>query len=130
MKRNVRLLIVDDHPIVRQTLRSILQPYRDIEVVGEASDGYEAFALVGMVQATVVVMDINMGKMDGITAARWIKKQFPHVLVLGFSADANDHSVYAMRQAGAFEVLEKEDIIKNLYATIRRGLAASHLNPN
>ena len=93
-------------------------------MVGEASDGYEAFALVGMVRASVVLMDINMRKMDGITAARLIRKQFPHVLVLGFSADANDQSVYAMRQAGAFEVLGKEDILKNLYATIRRGLGA------
>ena len=78
----VRVLLVDDHFIVRQTLRGLLQAYPNIEVVGEASDGDEAIACVGRLQPAVVVMDMNMKKMDGITAARFIKRQYPHVLVL------------------------------------------------
>jgi DNA-binding NarL/FixJ family response regulator len=122
----VRVLIVDDHFIVRQTFRCILKHYPNIEVVGEASDGDEAIACAGRFQPTVVVMDMNMKKMDGITAARLIKTQYPHVLVLGFSADKQNYNVYAMQQAGAFEVLQKEDAMKDLYAAIQRGLTAIH----
>ena len=75
----VRVLLVDDHLMVRQTLRSILQPHPNIEVVGEAGDGDEAVVSVGTLQPDVVVMDMNMQKMDGITAARLIKTQYPHV---------------------------------------------------
>jgi DNA-binding NarL/FixJ family response regulator len=73
-------------------------------------------------------MDMNMKKMDGITAARLIKTQYPHVLVLGFSADTQNYNVYAMQQAGAFEVLQKEDAMKDLYAAIQRGVAAIQSN--
>jgi DNA-binding NarL/FixJ family response regulator len=124
----VRVLIVDDHFIVRQTFRCILKHYPNVEVVGEASDGREALAYTGRFQPAVVVMDMNMKKMDGITAARLIKTQYPHVLVLGFSADANDYNVYAMQQAGAFEVLQKDDAMKDLYGAIQRGVAAIQTN--
>ena len=124
----VRVLLVDDHFIVRQTLRGLLQAYPNIEVVGEASDGDEAIACVGRLQPAVVLMDMNMKKMDGITAARLIKRQFPHVLVLGFSADLKEYNVYAMQQAGAFEVLPKEDALKDLYAAIQRAVAAIQSN--
>jgi DNA-binding NarL/FixJ family response regulator len=121
----VRVLLVDDNFMVRQTMRDILQPYPDIEVVGEASDGHEALAYVGMLQPAVVVMDMNMHKMDGIRATRSIKTQYPHVLVLGYSADPKDYNVSAMQQVGAFEVLEKEEAMKDLYAAIHRGIASS-----
>ena len=125
----VRVLLVDDHFIVRQTMRCILQSYQDIEVVGEASDGTEAIAYVGMFQPTVVLMDLHMKKMDGITAARSIKTQYPHVQVVIFSADVKDYNVNAMQHAGAFEVLQKEDAMKNLYAAIQRAVPAIQSNP-
>jgi DNA-binding NarL/FixJ family response regulator len=125
---NVRVLLVDDHVIVRQTLRGLLQAYPNIEVVGEASDGAEAIACVGRLQPAVVVMDMNTKKLDGITAARLIKRQYPHVLVLGFSADLKEYNVYTMQQAGAFEVLQQEDALKDLYAAIERAVAAIQSN--
>ena len=128
-ERKVRLLLVDDHFIVRQTMRCILQSYRDIEVVGEASDGTEAIAYVGMFQPTVVLMDLHMKKMDGITAAQSIRTQYPHVQVVIFSADVKDHTGNAMQHAGAFEVLQKEDAMKNLYAAIQRAVPAIQSNP-
>lgn len=124
----VRVLIVDDQFIVRQTMRCILAHHPNIEVVGEASDGDEAIAYTGRFQPAVVVMDMNLKKMDGITAAQLIKTQYPHVLVLGFSADAQTYNVDAMQQAGAIEVLQKEDAMKNLYAAIQRGVAAIQSN--
>ena len=126
---SVRVLIVDDLFIVRQTLRCILQPYLNIEVVGEAGDGDEAVKYVARLQPDVVVMDVNMTKMDGITAARLIKAQYPHVLVLGFSADLKDYDICAMQQAGACEVLRKEDAMKDLYGAIQRAVTALHPNP-
>jgi CheY-like chemotaxis protein len=120
----IRVLLVDDHLEVRQALRSILQAYRNIEVVGEADDGDEAIVSVERVQPTVVVMDINMHRMDGVTAARLIKTLYPHVLVLGFSANTADYNVYAMKKAGACDVLNKETGMNDLYAAIERAVAA------
>lgn len=120
----VRVLLVDDNFLVRQTMRDILQPYPDIEVVGEASDGDEAVAYVGMLQPVLVVMDMNMHKMDGIRATRSIKTEYPHVLVLGYSADPKDYNVSAMKQVGAFEVLQKEEAMRDLYGAIQRGVAS------
>ena len=125
----VRVLLVDDQPNVRRTLDRILRPYPNIEVVGEASDGDEALASVGTLQPAIVVMDIKMHKMDGITAARLIKTQCPDVIVLGFSAELKDYEVNAMKQAGAFEVLRIEDTMKDLYPAIQRALAATKSKP-
>jgi DNA-binding NarL/FixJ family response regulator len=121
----VRVLLVDDNFMVRQTMRDILQSHSDIEVVGEASDGDEAVAYVGMLQPVLVVMDMNLRRMDGIRATRSIKTEYPHVLVLGYSADPKDYNVSAMKQVGAFEVLQKDDAIKDLYGAIQRGVASS-----
>ena len=74
-------------------------------------------------------MDVNMSKLDGITAARLIKTQYPHVHVLGFSADLKDYNVCAMQQAGACEVLRKEDAMKDLYCAIQRAVSPVHSNP-
>jgi DNA-binding NarL/FixJ family response regulator len=124
----VRVRIVDNQFIVRQTFRCILKHYVNIEVVGEASDGDEAIAYTARFQPAVVLMDINMRKFDGITAARLIKTQYPHVAVLGLSADAQTYNVSAMQQAGAFEVLQKDDAMTNLYAAIQRGVNPTQSN--
>ena len=124
-----RVLLVDDQPNVRRTLCRILQPYPNIEVVGEANDGDEAVEAASKLQPTIVVMDINMSKMDGITATRLIKTQYPHVLVLGFSAEPKDYEVNAMKQAGALDVLRIEDTTKDLYPAIQRALSSIESNP-
>ena len=77
----IRVLLVDDHSLVRQGLRSVLEAYDDIEVVGEAGDGEAAVLSAARLEPTAVVMDINMSKMDGITATRLIKKQNPEIAV-------------------------------------------------
>jgi DNA-binding NarL/FixJ family response regulator len=118
------VLLVDDNSMVRQTMRDLLQPHADIEVVGEASDGDEAVACVGMLQPVLVVMDMNMRKTDGIRATRSIKTEYPHVLVLGYSADPKEYNVAAMQQVGAFEVLQKDDAMRDLYGAIQRGVAS------
>jgi DNA-binding NarL/FixJ family response regulator len=122
----IRVLLVDDDARILQTLRSILKPYSNIVVVGEASDGDEAFASVGTLHPAVVVMDINMKKMDGITAARLIKAQYPDVIVVGCSAHSKEYNIYAMQRVGAFKaLLQKEDATKDLYPAIQTAMAGS-----
>lgn len=126
----IRVLLVDDDVRVRQALTSILKEYSNIEVVGEASDGDEAVNRVGLLRPAVVVMDIRMKKMDGITAARLIKAQHPDVLVVGCSAHSQEYNIYAMKRVCAFEaLLQKEDASKELYPAITRVIRASaHTN--
>ena len=122
----IRVLLVDDDVRVRQALTSILKEYSNIEVVGEASDGDEAVNRVGLLRPAVVVMDIRMKKMDGITAARLIKAQHPDVLVVGCSAHSQEYNIYAMKRVCAFEaLLQKEDASKELYPAITRVIRAS-----
>ena len=126
----IRVLLVDDDVRVRQALTSILKEYSNIEVVGEASDGDEAVNRVGLLRPAVVVMDIRMKKMDGITAARLIKAQHPDVLVVGCSAHSQEYNIYAMKRVCAFEaLLQKEDASKELYPAITRVIRAS-AHPN
>ena len=121
----IRVLLVDDDVRVREMLSSILKAYSNIEVVGEASDGDEAVTSVGTLRPAVVVMDITMKKMDGITAARLIKAQYPAVLLVGCSAHTKEYNLYAMQRVRAFEVLlEKEDAADDLYPAIHRIMAA------
>src|SRR6476619_200328 len=122
--KKIRVLLVDDDARVRETFGSILEPYSNIEVVGEASDGDEAVTSVGKLQPAVVIMDIAMKKMDGITAARLIKAQYPAVFVVGCSAHTKEYNLYAMQRVRAFEVLlTKEDEAENLYPAIQRIMA-------
>ena len=122
--QKIRILIVDDHAMFRRIMRDTLKPYANLEVVGEASDGDEAIASVGQLKPSVVLMDINMQRMDGVTAARLIKVQYPEVAILGLSAKARHYDIYAMKTAGAFEVLSKEQSVQELYAAIQRAVAA------
>lgn len=104
----IRVLLVDDLINVRQALRSTLEAYPNIEVVGEASDGEEAIVRVEDLQPAVVIMDIYMGRMDGITATRLIKAKYPQIAVIGLTIEQKDFQLYAMHRAGAIEVLGKD----------------------
>ena len=121
----IRVLIVDDNPLFLQTMRSLLEPYPDVEVIGEANDGSEAVERVAELQPAVVLMDVHLRKtMDGIAATRMIKARCPNVVILGLSWDTRDYVVSAMRQAGAMEVLTKDQGAANeVYGAIRRTVA-------
>ena len=120
----IRVLLVDDHTMMRQGLRSVLESYPNLEIVGQAGDGETAIQMVGKVEPTVVLMDINLPKMDGITATRFIKTNYPHIAVVGFSMTVHSYSEYAMLKAGAFEVLPKDKAVHDLYAAIQRAVAS------
>lgn len=113
-----QVLLVDDHAMVRQGLRSVLDAYPDIQVVGEASDGLEAVELVKALLPHVVVMDINMPKMGGIEATSAITSQYPHMLVVGLSVNSTESDRQIMQEAGAVALLSKESAVTLLYETI------------
>ena len=122
--QKIRVLIVDDHAMVRQGLRAVLQSYPNIEVVGEAANGEEGVACVQKLQPAVIVMDIGMPNLDGIGATRLIKIQYPQIAVVGLSVNAPSFHVDAMLKAGAFEVLTKDKAVDELYSAIQRAIAA------
>ena len=118
----IRVLLVDDHLMVRQGLRMLLEGYRDIELVGEAGDGEEAVALVDRLHPHLVLMDINMPKMNGIEATTRIKSRYPDVVVLGLTVNAGSDTEAAMRRAGAFSLLTKEAAVDQIYASIHKAI--------
>jgi DNA-binding NarL/FixJ family response regulator len=126
----IRVLLVDDVESVRQTLRTILATYPNFEVVGEAGNGEEALEAVQVLKPSVVVMDINMPRLDGIKATMLIKRVYPHVVVVGLSVYANDDTRQAMTAAGATTVISKEAAVEQLrdeiIESINRRSAAIH----
>jgi len=105
-----------------------LEVYPGIEVVGEAGDGEEVLACIKKVQPTVVVLDIIMPKMDGIAATRLIKTQYPQIAIVGLTRELKDYTSYAMKKAGAFEVVDKRNVVAELYDAIQRALAGIDRN--
>jgi PAS domain S-box-containing protein len=114
----VHVLLVDDHAMVRQGLRSVLDAYDDLQVVAEARDGEEAIKLVGDLHPRVVVMDINMPKMNGIDATTYIKNHWPETTVIGISVNTRDGNSEAMKRAGAAAVLPKDTAVDQLHDAI------------
>lgn len=103
----IRVLLVDDHEVVRIGLRAMLELEPDIRVAGEAADGPTALALVPSLQPDVVLMDIRMGAMDGIEACRELKALLPEVAVLMLTSFGTEESVLAALMAGASGFLLK-----------------------
>ncbi len=119
--RPIRVLIADDHKIVRQGLVGILQIEPDIEVVGEAADGEEAVALARELRPDVVIMDVAMPRMNGIEATKLISRELPKTRVIGLSMHAEGDMAAAMRAAGASAYLTKGGPSEDLSAAIRSG---------
>lgn len=126
----VRVLLADDHAMVRQGLRSILDSYKDITIVGEAGNGVEAVHLAGVLKPHVVVMDLNMPTMDGIEATRRIKRSTPSIVVIGLSVRNDREAEEAMMQAGASGYLTKESAAEQLHQAICELLEGSTLPGN
>jgi CheY-like chemotaxis protein len=114
-----RVLLVDDHAMVRQGLRSILETYEDLEIIAEAVDGEAAVSLAHRLQPDVVVMDINLPRLNGIEAARRIKQAWPHIVVIGLSVQTSPQTVQALAEAGGAALLSKEQATEELYRTIQ-----------
>ncbi len=113
-----RVLLADDHTIVRQGLRALLDSQEDIEVVGEAEDGRQAIENVKQLVPDIVVMDITMPSLNGIEATRQIKKLNPEIKVLVLTVHINEEYIYQVFQAGASGYLLKESAVSDLVSAI------------
>jgi two-component system, NarL family, response regulator LiaR len=115
----IRVLIVDDHQMVRQGLRTFLELQEDILVVGEASDGQAAVEMVGQLSPDVILMDLVMPRLDGIAATRQVKLAAPQVKVIALTSFTEDDKVFPAIQAGASSYLLKDVSPDELVEAVR-----------
>jgi len=116
----IRILLADDHTVVREGTRQILERQEDFEVVAEASDGQEAIALAEKERPDIALLDISMPVVNGIEATRGIKELLPQTAVLVFTAYDYDEYVFAILEAGAAGYLLKNARSSELVDAIRR----------
>jgi DNA-binding NarL/FixJ family response regulator len=127
---NVRVLIADDHSVVRQGLRMFLALDSEIEIVGEAGDGEEALQLARELHPDVVLMDLMMPAMDGVAATRMIRTELPGVEVIALTSVLADESVTGAIRAGAIGYLLKNTEADELRRAIKSAAAGQvHLSP-
>ena len=129
MSQPIRVLIVDDHTIVRKGIRALLAEIAGIEVVGEAADGQEAVAQADSLRPDVILMDLAMPNMDGIEATRQIKISQPESRILVMTSFATDDKVLPAIKAGALGYLLKESAPEDLVQAIQqihRGESSLH----
>lgn len=115
----IRVLLVDDHPVVRVGLRALIEMEADMQVVGEAGDGAEGLALVEAEKPDVVVMDISMPEMDGLEATRRIRAGNPEVCVLILTVHAQERYLFPVLRAGAAGYVLKSTVDTQLIDAIR-----------
>ena len=125
----IKVLIVDDHQVVRQGLRTFLELQEDVLVVGEAGDGQAAIEMVQQLNPDIVLMDLVMPNLDGISATRQVKSLGPDVKVIALTSFTEDDKVFPAIQAGASSYLLKDvspDDLVDAIRAVHRGEARLH----
>lgn len=117
-----KIMLADDHPLMRQALRIVLEKHHDFEVIAEASDGEEAVRLATMLVPDIVVMDISMPKLSGLEAIRQIKAKYPMIAVLVLTVHDDSEHILSILQAGAGGYLTKgacgDEVVHSIRALI------------
>ncbi len=117
--QKIRVLLADDHALLRAGMTSLLSDEPDIEVVGEACDGQTAVELALDLQPDVILMDVTMPRLNGIEATRRIIARLPHARIIGLSMHEQESMAVAMRKAGANAYLSKDGRCERLMEAIR-----------
>ena len=119
MPDKIRVMLVDDHAVVRSGLSAFLSVNPDLELVGEAENGQQAVTRAGLLQPDVILMDIMMPVMDGIAATQAIKQQYPKIQIVALTSFQEDELVQNALKAGAVGYLMKNVTARELAAAIR-----------
>lgn len=122
----ITIILVDDHPLLRQAIRNVLDKQADFQVIAEAGDGEEAVRLAGELAPDVMIMDIGMPVMNGLEATRQIKASHPRIAVLVLTVHSDDQYVIGILQAGAAGYLTKSVFGEELVQAIR-GVVAGEM---
>ena len=118
-EHHIRVLVCDDHPVVRSGLRGMIQSQPDLEVVAEAAEGAQAVALASRLKPDVVLMDLRMPGMDGVTATAGIKARHPDIHVLILTTYDTDADILRALEKGATGFLLKDEREDRLFDAIR-----------
>ncbi len=124
---SIKILIADDQRLFRQGLRSLLEQEEDMEVVGEAADGQEAFTLSQETNPDIILMDVEMPKLDGIQASRLILERYPSARILMLSVHNEDERVISAIRAGATGYILKDADNKEFIKIIRSAFAGESI---
>ncbi|MEC4674598.1 MAG: response regulator transcription factor [Nitrospirota bacterium] len=119
MDKKIKVLIVDDHRIVREGLSAILETKEEIEIVGEAGDGGEAVEKARQLLPDVIVMDVSMPGMTGVEATRIIKREMPHIGIIALTMYEDQQYIFDLVRAGATGYLLKDSDSTEIVAAIR-----------
>jgi DNA-binding NarL/FixJ family response regulator len=126
----IKVLLADDHGILRQGIRALIEKHGDIEVVGQAGNGLMAVEMTRQLHPDIVIMDVTMPVLNGIEATRQIKSELPEVKVLALSVHANREFVLDMVRAGASGYILKECVLDDLIQAINTVVAGqAYLSP-
>jgi DNA-binding NarL/FixJ family response regulator len=115
----IRIILADDHTLVRAGFRALFQSIEGIEVIAEASDGREALRLIAVHQPDIILMDIAMSGLNGLEAAARVVQEFPHVRVVMLSMHANEEYVLQALRSGAMGYLLKDASVTELELAIK-----------
>ena len=126
MKAKYRLIIAEDHTILREGLRSLLSSDPDLDIVGEAQDGQEAIRCVEKLKPSLVLMDLSMPRMSGMDAIKEIKKRSPDTKILVLTVHKNEEYIVATLQAGADGYALKDSTHIELGIAIKNVLSGNH----
>jgi DNA-binding NarL/FixJ family response regulator len=116
----MRILLAEDHKVVREGTRRLLESQPDFDVVGEASDGIEAVELAKKLKPEIIIMDVSMPRLNGIEATRQIKAIYPNIAILPLTGYDDDEYVFALLEAGAAGYLLKDSSGEELIEAIRQ----------
>jgi len=129
MEQRIRILVVDDHPLLRSGLTASLNPEPDMEVVATASDGTEAVDRFRRYQPDITLMDLKMPVMGGVDAIQAIRSEYPAAKIVVLSTYEGDHDIYRALQAGAISYLLKDTLAEDLASLIREVFAGNRPLP-
>jgi len=115
----LRVLIVDDHPMMRRGLRGVLEQAPDIDIAGEAADGFEALEAYRMLLPDVTLMDLAMPRCGGLEAIRQIRKEFPQACILALTTYASDGQIVRALEAGAAGYVLKSALCEDTAGMVR-----------